>query len=124
VFQGKAWVAHSIYFQALGEHGFPGLFLFLALGLWIWWVAAGVARKAAQRPDLATWMPLLMRMCQTSLVGFAVGGAFLSLMNLDVPYYLLVIVSLCRLILENKDEPTPVAAGPMRAAVNRPSAAG
>ena len=99
VFQGKAWVAHSIYFQALGEHGFPGLFLYLALGLWIWFAAGSTARKAQLHPELAAWMPLLMRMVQTSLLGFAVGGAFLSLMNLDVPYYLMAFVVLAQLIL-------------------------
>ena len=30
------FVAHSIYFQVLGEHGFVGLALFLALGIVSW----------------------------------------------------------------------------------------
>ena len=32
-YEGRVLVAHSIYFQALGEHGFVGLFLYLALEL-------------------------------------------------------------------------------------------
>ena len=94
VFQGSIFVAHSIYLQALGEHGFPGLTLFLSLWLWIWWSAGRAAKSADQVPELKEWAPLLMRMCQVSALGFCVGGAFLSLMNLDVPYYLLVIVTL------------------------------
>jgi hypothetical protein len=32
-------------------------------------------------------------MLQVSLVGFAVGGAFLSMVNFDVPYYLMAIMA-------------------------------
>jgi len=95
-FQGKVWVAHSIYFQALGEHGFPGLMLFLCIWIWTWREAGRLAKRAGAHADLAPWMPLLMRMCQTSLVAYAAGGAFLSLMLLDLPYYILVFVTLCR----------------------------
>lgn len=94
VFQGSIFVAHSIYLQALGEHGFPGLILFLSLWLWIWRAAGRAAKDADKVPDLKSWAPLLMRMCQVSVLGFCVGGAFLSLMNLDVPYYILVLVTL------------------------------
>ena len=33
-----------------------------------------------------------MRMVQVALVGFAVGGAFLSLLHFDLPYYLMALV--------------------------------
>jgi putative inorganic carbon (HCO3(-)) transporter len=102
VFQGKAWVAHSIYFQALGEHGFPGLIIFLLLGVWIWWAARGLSKQAMGDPELEAWVPLLMRMCQASLLGFAVGGAFLSLMNLDLPYYLLIFIALTQLVVRER----------------------
>lgn len=91
-FLSDVYVAHSIYFQALGEHGFPGLLLFLGLGFWTWFAAARLARLTKDEPDFGNWVPLLMHMCQTALVGFAVGGAFLSLMNLDVPYYIPAVV--------------------------------
>lgn len=94
LYSNEVFVAHSIYFQALGEHGFPGLLLYLALGFWTWFAAARLSRQTAGDPEFGTWVPLLMRMCQTSLAGFAVGGAFLSLMNLDVPYYIPALVLL------------------------------
>jgi len=84
---------HSIYFQALGEHGFVGLGLYLALGLVIWRRARMLALLAAGQPDLE-WLPILMRMVQVSLLGFAVGGAFLGLLHYDLPYYLAAIVVL------------------------------
>ena len=81
-------VAHSIYFQALGSHGFVGLALYLALLLCHWRYAGRIVRKAGDRPDLA-WARHYGLMMQVSIVGFAVGGAFLSLILFDVPYYLI-----------------------------------
>lgn len=92
--EGQVWVAHSIYFQALGEHGFVGLGLYLMLGLLAWRCAGKLARATRDDPEFKTWVPLLMRMSQVSLVGFATGGAFLSLMHLDVPYYIIGIILL------------------------------
>lgn len=110
VFQGRVYVAHSIYLQAIGEHGFPGLLLFLALGFWVWRAAGSTARLAEAQPDLANWVPLLMRMCQVATLGFAVGGAFLSLMNLDVPYYLLAIVVLTQVTIQEQLKSRPAGA--------------
>jgi probable O-glycosylation ligase (exosortase A-associated) len=93
-FRGRVWVAHSIYLQALGEHGFPGLILYLLIGLMTWRVAARLTMRTRDDPEFADWVPLLVRMVQVSLVGFAVGGAFLSLMHLDVVYYLVGFVVL------------------------------
>lgn len=95
-FGQSIYVAHSIYFQALGEHGFPGLFLYLGIGLWSWFAAARLGRETTGHPEYGDWVPLLMRMCQVSLAGFAVGGAFLSLMALDLPYYIFAVVVLVR----------------------------
>ena len=95
-FDSVVYVAHSIYFQALGEHGFPGLLLFLAIGVWTWFTAGRLGRESMKRPDYEPWVPLLMRMCQVSLAGFAVGGAFLSLMVFDLSFYIFGIVLLVK----------------------------
>ncbi len=89
MYDGQVFVAHSIYFQMLGEHGFVGLGLFIALWVAVWVLAGRTAREAQRYPDLAPWLPLLMRMTQVSQIGYLVGGAFLSLAYLDLPYYLL-----------------------------------
>ena len=88
------YVAHSIYFQALGEHGFPGLILFVLLGVVAWRAAGRLAKLTHNDPDFGSWVPLLMPMCQVSLIGFAVGGAFLSMMQFDFPYYIVAYVVL------------------------------
>lgn len=87
-------VAHSIYFQALGEHGFPGLLLYLLLGFFSWRKAGALAEQTKFNPEFESWVPLLMRMVQVSLAGFSVGGAFLSLVYFDLPYYIIGYVVL------------------------------
>lgn len=91
---GQVLVAHSIYFEALGEHGFPGLLLYIGLFFLSWMRAGKLARLTRDDPEFGAWVPLLMRMVQVSLTGFAVGGAFLSLVHFDLPYYILTFVIL------------------------------
>lgn len=83
--------AHSNYFQMLGHHGYPGLILFLGLGLSTWLLTGRVARRAKGHEDLL-WAYRLAQVTQVSIIGFAVGGAFLTLAYLDLFYYQIVIV--------------------------------
>jgi probable O-glycosylation ligase (exosortase A-associated) len=106
---------HSIYFQALGEHGFVGLALYLALGIAVWWRSSRLAAQCANDPDLA-WVVLLMRMTQVSIVVFAVGGAFLGLLHYDLPYYLAGIVVLTHVTVA---ESRPRAAEARAATIQR-----
>jgi hypothetical protein len=85
----------------LGEHGFPGLGLFLLLWLLVWLDTWWIIRRSGGRKQLE-WASDLARMIQVSLVGFFVGGAFLSLAYYDVPYNLLVAVVLTRLLVEQE----------------------
>jgi putative inorganic carbon (hco3(-)) transporter len=89
VFEARA--AHSIYFQVLGEHGWIGLLLFLSLWV-VTWREAQVIRRRTRGVDELKWAFNLASMCQVSLVGFLVGGAFLSLAYFDLPYNILVLV--------------------------------
>lgn len=92
--------AHSIYFQVLGEHGFIGLGIFLMLWFLTWRGASWVSRESQRLPD-ARWVRDLCTMVQVSLVGYAVGGAFLSLAYFDLPYYLLVLVVVSRVWVQD-----------------------
>jgi putative inorganic carbon (HCO3(-)) transporter len=88
--------AHSIYFMVLGEQGFIGLFLFLAIWILVW-RSAGRLRNEGRKQPQTMWLSHLGGMCQVSLAGYAVGGAFLSLSYYDLPYNILVLVVLgCR----------------------------
>ncbi|MCE3607653.1 putative O-glycosylation ligase, exosortase A system-associated [Massilia sp. P8910] len=101
--------AHSIYFQALGEHGFVGLGIYLLLAFLTWRKAAWIVRVTAKREDLK-WAGDLARMIQVSLIGFGVGGAFLSLLYYDVPYYLMAAVVSTGYIVEKVLEAEAAAA--------------
>jgi probable O-glycosylation ligase (exosortase A-associated) len=83
--------AHSIYFQCLGVHGWVGLGLYLLLAYLTWRRGSWIVRQARTLPDFK-WVADLATMIQVSMVGFATGGAFLSLLYYDVPYYLLAIM--------------------------------
>lgn len=82
-------VAHSIYFQVLGEHGYIGLLLYLAFWISTYMLAGSIGRQTAKQPELG-WANTLASMSKVSLVGFAVGGAFLSLAYWDMPFYIFV----------------------------------
>lgn len=85
--------AHSIYFQVLGNHGFVGLFIYLAIFVSTYWVA-GRVRAETKGIAQAEWCGTLAAMCQVSLIGFAVGGAGLSLSYFDLPYNIMVMIVL------------------------------
>ena len=99
---------HSIYFQALGEHAFVGLFLFLVFAVATWRTATRLARECERKPGYE-WVPILMRMIQVSIVGFAIGGMFLGLLHYDLPYYLATLVVLVGATVR-EEESSPMTA--------------
>lgn len=103
-------VAHSIYFSMLGEHGYVGLFIYVLM-LGLSFRLAGKIRRTALLDPATAWVHLLAGMCQVSILGFAVGGAFLSLAYFDLPYNILVmLVVVNRWMTEKRwlQEPTGV----------------
>jgi probable O-glycosylation ligase (exosortase A-associated) len=103
--------AHSIYFEVLGEHGFIGLALFLWLGYSVLRTGRWVARTCGQRSDLTqlVWARDLAAMLQVSLVGYAVGGAFLGLAYFDLYYHLIVLMLLVQAQVRATVAATPMA---------------
>lgn len=87
--------AHSIYFEILGNHGFIGLFLFLLLWMVTYREAGWLMKNARDDPN-TLWAAQLGAMAQVSLVGYASGGAFLSLGYFDLPYNIMVLVVLAK----------------------------
>lgn len=73
---GRAF--HSIYFEMLGEQGWPGLFMFLALALLAIWNTILVRRAAKRNPDLE-WCGALAVAIRTGLAVFMSAGAFVGI---------------------------------------------
>lgn len=88
-------VAHSIYFQVLGNHGFIGLAIFLGIWISTWRSANWLRRQKSLSPE-TMWTAELASMCQVAMVGYLVGGVFLSLAYFDLPYNIMAIVVLTR----------------------------
>jgi probable O-glycosylation ligase (exosortase A-associated) len=94
----KAYAAHSIYFQVLGEHGFVALAIFLLFWALVWRMCTQVANLTRGNLD-EHWAFWLAQMVKASLVAYFVGGTFLNLAYWDVPYYLFVAIAVTRAYL-------------------------
>jgi putative inorganic carbon (HCO3(-)) transporter len=89
---------HSIYFSVLAEHGYVGLALFMGIAFSAWRAGSRVIRQSKGRSDLL-WAWELASMTQVSLVGFAVGGAFLGLAYFDLFYLLVALLVLTEAVV-------------------------
>ncbi len=110
--------AHSIYFEILGEHGFIGLGLFLAIGILSLRTCGKIIRGTHGRPEF-DWMNRLAAMLQVSLVGYAVSGVFLGLAYFNYYYCLLAIVIGLKLVYDRDvacAEPKVLSSQPQQSA--------
>lgn len=97
-------VAHSIYFQVLGDHGYFGLFLFLTVMVMAWRTGSRVVKFCGNSEDMK-WASDLAKMAQVCIIGFAVSGAFLSLAYYDLYYDIIIIlVALEKMLMLNRDK--------------------
>jgi probable O-glycosylation ligase (exosortase A-associated) len=96
-------VAHSVYFQVLGELGFPGLFLYLLFvsialrslyGTWRMMVPAVV-----RYPDL-TWIRDTGFWLLCGYVGYLFGSAFLNMFWIEFPWYAIFYGTMLRPLAE------------------------
>lgn len=91
--------AHSIYFEVLGEHGFPGLFLFLLL-LSLTWLKCGAIIRQSRRSDDLKWAGDLAAMIQVSIIAYMAAGAFLGLAYFDYIYHLVAITAVTGFLIK------------------------
>jgi putative inorganic carbon (hco3(-)) transporter len=109
----KPWAVHSIYFDALSEHGWVGLVLFVMIGARAWLTCSWVIRSSKDRPEF-DWANLLGRAGQGVLVGYWAAGSFASLAYLDEYWCALFILEAAGRLLarEIADPPRSVAIAP------------
>jgi probable O-glycosylation ligase (exosortase A-associated) len=85
---------HSVYFGILGEHGIPGLFLFLALIASAFYSLHDVYKAAKFRGDEVALS--YANMFRFSLVGFLISGLFLARAYFDYLYTILACIVVLR----------------------------
>jgi len=94
----RVHAAHSIYFQVLGEHGFIGLGLWMAIGVSTWWAARDLIRMGRLKPEYK-WASDLGPMIQVSMISYASAGAFLSLAYYDLPYNVMIMAVVAQRVI-------------------------
>lgn len=92
--RGKAF--HSIYFELLGEHGWPGLIIFLSICIAIIFQQRVIIRSTKGDFDMA-WSRDLAKALQTSLATLMVCGAFIGIAFLPMFYFIFAISTALRL---------------------------
>lgn len=91
-----ARAAHSIYFEILGDLGFVGLSLFLAMIANAFLTARKIRQMVAHRPELV-WARDLSDALRLGLIAYCVGGGGVSLAYLDLFYMTIMLMEVIRL---------------------------
>jgi len=102
-----ARAAHSIYFQVLGDQGFVGLALYVAI-LGTAFLKAGSVARRARKLGAPDWLRTAASMVQLSIFAFALGAAALSFAYFDLIFALVALV----VVLEKRLLPAALAALP------------
>lgn len=108
--------AHSIYFQVLGEQGFPGLAIFLGI-LGSSLLSLQNIRKQTRGQPEWKWAHDLAEMLQCSLIAYSMAGAFLGRAYFDLYYFIIIAGVLLHVVYVDERRralvpvPEPVPAG-------------
>lgn len=108
--------AHSMYFEALADLGFPGLGLFLAL-LALGFGACGRIRRDCRGVAGLEWAFSLAGMLRLGLIAYAVSGAALSATYFELFYVILATLSATRRLVAEAAQASRQPPPPARLAV-------
>ena len=87
--------SHSIYFQVLGEYGFTGIIIYLAL-YWMTLRMASNIVKEAKKTGMQLWKADIATAIRGSLILYLITGAALPIVYLEFPYLLIGCISALR----------------------------
>jgi probable O-glycosylation ligase (exosortase A-associated) len=113
---------HSIYFQMLADHGFPGLLLFLTLIASCWWSCRRLVRRFRKHETL-NYLAEYARMLQLSFASFLVSGAFLGRAYFDLFYQLVATVIILKSLARRELQEAQAPEGSEVTAVPEPATA-
>ena len=95
---GKVWTCHSAWFTILGEHGFPGFMIWLAL-LGCCLLSLRRMRQYCVRHSEAASFLELYGMLMGAFLGYMVAGTFLDVAYFDLFYQLIAVTILAKELL-------------------------
>jgi probable O-glycosylation ligase (exosortase A-associated) len=93
--------AHSIYFEMLGEQGFLGLGLFLAILFSAIMSLHRLRREYSRWPEMR-WVSDYADMIQIALIGYVTSGAFLGRSNFDLYYHLVAATVILKVLARDE----------------------
>jgi probable O-glycosylation ligase (exosortase A-associated) len=93
--------SHSIYFEVLGEHGFVGLGLFLALLISSILSVKKMKKNLKHLPSFQ-WLCNYCDMIELSLIAYMVSGAFLGRAYFDLYYHMISIVVILKFLAKKE----------------------
>lgn len=99
---GRGRAAHSIYFEALGDLGFVGLFIFIAILLNAFAAARAVVKICNKVGPRLEWARSLAQMLVLALIAYCSAGALLSATYFDLPYVLFMMLQVLRDLVEKE----------------------
>jgi probable O-glycosylation ligase (exosortase A-associated) len=88
---------HSIYFQVLGEQGFPGFAIYFGLAISCFLSLFALRRRTQGIPDLQ-WISVYADIIAASMLGFLVSGAFLGFADFDLYYQMVASVCVLKIL--------------------------
>ncbi|HEV2100555.1 MAG TPA: putative O-glycosylation ligase, exosortase A system-associated [Stellaceae bacterium] len=94
----KPRAPHSNWFEMLGNHGFVGLAIYLAIIISAAMNTRWLVRHSRKDPELL-WANTLGRVAQASLIGYCAGGSFATHGMYDGFYAVVIIIAAARRIV-------------------------
>lgn len=97
-------VAHSSFYQLMGEQGLPGLIVWIYLVLMTWTVGGWLEMRLV-RVEKGAWSQTRYMLVglKASWIGYALCGAFLSQEDMDFFYHLVAITSRYTVFIREKE---------------------
>lgn len=99
--------AHSIYFEILGDLGFMGLFLFLAIMISSFVNRLAIKKLARSAPEEARWASDLATLLTGCMLAYLIGGASISAAYFELPYILVMLMAVIKNTLINQLQAAP-----------------
>ncbi len=120
-----ARAVHSIWFEPLGEHGFPTFFAWLGILISAAYYARRTVKLTKDVPGLE-WASDMAKMTQVSMLAYVTAGSFLSLSYWDFYLTLMVVVAalydhVSQAVAQPKVQPGRLPVMPTRLALSRQS---